>query len=464
MRTEKDSLGEVAVPDAAWYGVHTVRSLQNFNVAGAPVPSEIIQGIIKLKWACAKANQSLGLLPAEKADAIAAACQKILTGGLDDQFPIDVFQAGSGTSTNMNVNEVLANLANAKLGQARGDRQGVHPNDDVNKGESTNNVFPSAIRVACVGLANPALASLGALATTLRAKAHEFADVLKSGRTHLQDAVPVTLGQEFAAWARALEKDGQRIQLARDFLFELGIGGNAVGTGVNTPTAFRATIIRELATLTGQPWRAAADGLEATQFLTDLAGFSAALRCAAMDVNKICNDLRLLASGPNTGFNEVTLPAVEPGSSIMPGKINPSICEAANMACMQIMGHDHTVQLACAAGQLELNTHMPVVAVNLVAALKIFDRCCVMLAEKCVTGIAANADVCHRHFETSLGLPTILNPRLGYDRVAELVKESRATGKTLRALVLEKKLLTEADLDALLKSATGPNLAPKLSK
>jgi aspartate ammonia-lyase len=455
MRIEKDSLGTVQVPDAAWYGVHTVRSLQNFNVAGAPIPRAIIHGIIQLKWACALANQSLGLLATEKAGAITAACQKILSGSLDDQFPIDVFQAGSGTSTNMNANEVIANLANEALGRPRGDRTGVHPNDDVNKGESTNNVFPSAIKLACVELAVPASRSLATLITALRAKAEEFAGVLKSGRTHLQDAVPVTLGQECSAWARALEKDALRLQMACDFLFELGIGGNAVGTGVNTPATFRAEIIRTLSTLTRQSWRAAEDGLEATQFLTDLAGFSAALRCTAADMNKICNDLRLLASGPNTGFNEVTLPAVEPGSSIMPGKINPSICEAANMACIQIMGHDHVVQLACAAGQLELNTHMPVIGANLVAALGILDRCCMMLAEKCIAGLTANTEVCYRHFEASLGLPTILNPRLGYDRVSELVKESRQTGKTLRTLVLEKKLLTATELDTLLKSSTG---------
>jgi aspartate ammonia-lyase len=458
MRTEKDSLGEVQVPDEAYYGVHTVRSLQNFNVAGAPVPREVIRAIVDLKWACARANQSLGLLTAEKAEAITAACQKIFSGSLDNQFPIDIFQAGSGTSTNMNVNEVIANLANELLGQPRGDRQGVHPNDDVNKGESTNNVFPSAIKLACVALHRPAVASLAALGAALRVKALEFAGMFKSGRTHLQDAVPVTLGQEFSAWARALEKDALRLQNACAFLLELGIGGNAVGTGVNTPQAFRAAIIRELSALTEQPWRVAEDGLEATQFLTDLAGYSGALRCAAADVGKICNDLRLLASGPNTGFNEVALPAVEPGSSIMPGKINPSICEAANMACIQIMGHDHAVQLACAAGQLEINTHMPVVAANLVAELKIFDRCCVMLAEKCIAGIAANAAVCQRHFETSLGLPTILNPALGYDRVSQLVKEARQTGKTLRELVLEKNLMSAADLDALLTSSTGPNL------
>jgi aspartate ammonia-lyase len=458
MRTEQDSLGTVQVPDEAWYGSHTARSLQNFNVAGAPVPRAIIHGIARLKWACALANRSLGLLPSDKTEAIVGACQKILSDEVSDQFPIDSFQAGSGTSTNMNVNEVIANLANAALGRPRGDRNGVHPNDDVNKGESTNNVFPSAIKLACVELATPALASLDTLAAALRAKAEEFQDILKSGRTHLQDAVPVTLGQEFAAWARALEKDGQRIRQARSFLLELGIGGNAVGTGVNTPKAFRLLIVSELSSLTQQTWRAAVDGLEATQFLTDLAGFSATLRCTAADVNKICNDLRLLASGPNTGFNEITLPAVEPGSSIMPGKINPSICEAANMACLQIMGLDHATQLAAAAGQLELNTHMPLIGANLVAALGLLDRMCAMLAGKCIAGIAANREVCYRHFEASLGLPTILNPRLGYDRVSELVKEARRTGQTLRALVLEKKLLTAAELDALLKACTCPNL------
>ena len=458
MRIEKDSLGEVQVPDEAWYGAHTARSLGNFNVAGAAITQEIIYGIVKLKWACAKANHSLGLLPDDKTEAILKACQRILSGALAGAFPVDVFQAGSGTSTNMNVNEVIANLANETLGRKRGDRQGVHPNDDVNKGESTNNIFPSAIKLACLESGATTLKSLGVLASGLREKSREFSIVLKSGRTHLQDAVPVTLGQEFSAWARALEKDMMRLQMACGFLTELGVGGNAVGTGVNTPRDFRPAIIRELSALTKQAWRHAEDGLEATQFLTDLAGLSAALRCAAMDIHKICNDLRLLASGPNTGFNEIILPAVEPGSSIMPGKINPSICEAANMACLQMMGHDHTIQLACAAGQLELNTHMPVVGWNLIQALKILDRCCLMLATKCIAGIEANAAVCRRHFETSLGLPTILNPRLGYDRVAELVKESRQTGKPLRELVLEKKLLSASDLDALVQSSTGPNL------
>ena len=458
MRIEKDSLGTMEVPDEAYYGAHTARSLKNFNVAGAAVPPAIIQGLVRLKWACDQANRSLGLLPTDKADAIAAACRRVLAGGLDAQFPLDVFQAGSGTSSNMNVNEVLANLANETLGQPRGDRQGVHPNDDVNRGQSTNDFFPSAIKLACLALSAPALESLGELIRELKKKGVEFADVLKSGRTHLQDAVPVTLGQEFDAWAQALQKDVLRIRTAGERLRELAAGGNAIGTGVNTPPAFRAALVRELNAITGETYRPADNGLEVTQFMTDFADFSSALRLTAMDINKICNDLRLLASGPNTGFNEVVLPTVEPGSSIMPGKINPSICEAANMACLQIMGHDHAVSLACGAGQLELNTHMPLIGGNLVTMLNLLDRTCRMLAAKCIAGLTANRAVCRRHLEASLGLPTILNPRLGYDRVAELVKEARSTGHTLRELVLEKKLLTEADFEALLQTSTGPNL------
>ena len=458
MRKEKDSLGAMEVPDEAYYGASTARSLKNFDVAGATLPREIIHAIARLKWACCQANLELGLLPADKAEAIILACQRVLSGALDGQFPLDVFQAGSGTSSNMNVNEVLAGLANEALGRKRGDRQGVHPNDDVNKGQSTNNIFPSAIKLACIALAAPALASLGELIRELQQKGAEFSDVLKSGRTHLQDAVPVTLGQEFDAWAQALRKDVLRIQTARGRLYEIGAGGNAIGTGVNTPREFRPAIARALSVLTGETYRPADNGLEVTQFMTDLADFSSALRLTAMDINKICNDLRLLASGPNTGFNEVVLPAVEPGSSIMPGKINPGICEAANMACLQIMGHDHTVSLACGAGQLELNTHMPAIGYNLVTMLHLLDRCCRMLAARCIAGVAANRAVCRRHLEASLGLPTILNPRLGYDRVAELVKEARATGRTLRELVLEKHLLSEPEFEALLQSATGPNL------
>ena len=457
-RIEKDSLGRKDVPDAAYFGIHTARSVENFQISGERVPLEIIRGMVTLKWACARANAKLGTLSAKRAGAIAKACKRILAGELADHFPVDVFQAGSGTSSNMNVNEVVANVAAEALGGKRGDRSVVHPNDDVNQGQSTNSIFPSAIKIAAVELSAALLGSLKKLATAFRAKGGEFKDVLKSGRTHLQDAVPITLGQEFSAYGCALGKAARRIETARAKLRALSVGGNAIGTGINTKREFRALVIRQLNELTGERYETAENGIEAIQFLTDLAEMSAALKLLALDLQKICNDLRLLASGPNTGFGEIELPAVEPGSSIMPGKINPSICEAANMACMQVQGNDHAVALACGAGQLELNTHMPVIGLNLVKSIRLLDRACAMLAERCVAGITANRDVCARHFETSAGLATVLNPKLGYDRVAELVKESRRRGKTLRQLVVEKKIMSETALDGILKRSTGPNL------
>lgn len=457
-RIEKDSFGELAVPADAYYGVHTCRSLQNFNAAGEPVPLEMIHGMVKMKLACAKANHRLGLLDDRKTKAIVAACERVLQGEFADQFPIDCFHAGSGTSSNMNVNEVLANVANEALGGRRGDRGLVHPNDDVNKGQSTNNIFPSAIRVACVDLSKTTLKALHQLIAALEEKSAEFADVIKSGRTHLQDAVPVTLGQEFAAWAHALKKAVKRIERARDQVLEVGEGGNAIGTGVNTRKEFRPLIAHYLAEFTGDDYRPAENGIEITQFLTDKAEMSGALRLAAMDIGKICNDLRLMCSGPNTGFAEIVLPPVEPGSSIMPGKINPSIAEATNMAVMQIIGNDAAVQAACAAGQLELNTHMPVTGLNLVKSHRILARAAVLLAEKCIAGIKANRERCYTYFETSGGLATILNPKLGYDKVSALVKESLATKKTARQIVVEKGLMTGEEFDALVKGSTGPNL------
>lgn len=458
IRIEKDSLGELEVPAEAYYGVHTCRSLKNFDAAGEPIPLEIIHGMAKLKWACAKANAALGQLPGNKLDAIAKACQRILGGEFTNQFPVDCFQAGSGTSSNMNVNEVISNIANEILGGKRGDRGLVHPNDDVNKGQSTNNIFPSGIRVACIDLTDKLLLALKGLIDALHGKGQEFADVIRSGRTHLQDAVPETLGQTFDAWAHALEKDVARIEASRDRLLEIGAGGNAIGTGVNTKKAFRPEIAKAMSEIFGKKYRVAQNGIEITQFLTDMADMSCALRLTAMDIGKLCNDLRLLTSGPNTGFAEVVLPAVEPGSSIMPGKINPSICEASNMACIQVMGNDHAVQLAANAGQLELNTHMPVTGLNLVKSFRILTRTADMLSGKCITGIIANRERCYHYFETSGGLGTILNPVLGYDKVAALVKESLKTKKTAREIVIEKGIMTGEDFDKLVKNCTGPNL------
>jgi aspartate ammonia-lyase len=323
-------------------------------------------------------------------------------------------------------------------------------------GQSTNNVFPSAIRVAAVELSGSLFQSLENLIRGLDAKATEFSNVWKTGRTHLQDAVPVTLGQEFSAWANALRKAERRIAFACMNLHELGIGGNAIGTGVNTPSAFRGEIIKALNQATGQQYRTAENGIEITQFLSDMGAFSGALKMLALDINKIVNDLRLLASGPNTGLGEILLPPVEPGSSIMPGKINPSICEAVNMACLQVVGNDAAVSMGCAAGQLELNTHMPLVGANIVKSLRILIKVCHALDKKCVRGITACETVCKNYFERSAGLPTILNPAFGYDRVADLVKESLKTGKTLAELVREKNLMPEAEFAALLAQSNGP--------
>jgi len=458
MRTERDSFGPLKLPDDAYYGVQSKRSMENFDVAGERLPLEINYGMVKLKRACASANLKLGLLPKKTTTAIHKACDNALKGKYDDHFVVDVFQAGSGTSSNMNTNEVLGNAACEILGGALGDRSLVHPNDDVNKGQSTNNIFPSAIKVAAVELADGCIAEAQGLAKHLRAKEKEFSSVIKSGRTHLQDAVPITLGQSFGAFARAIEKSIARIAAAQKRCLELGVGGNAVGTGINTKKAFRKEIIAALNSQLGRKFTVAKDGLEITQYLTDLGDLSSAVRLLATDVLKLTNDLRLLSSGPNTGIGEIVLPPVEPGSSIMPGKINPSICEAANMACMQVFGNDHAVSMGCSAGQLELNTHMPLVGTNVVKSLQIMARNCRMVGEKCVKGITANVDLCRTNFEISAGLATVLNPLLGYDAVAKLVKESLKTGKTLKDLVLEQEIMTEKALEALLKKSTGPTL------
>jgi aspartate ammonia-lyase len=457
-RTEQDSLGPRTVPADALYGAQTSRSIENFRLSGTPLPIEIIHGMALLKLACAKANAKLGLLPADQETVLIEACRAVLSGAHDAEFPIDLYQAGSGTSSHMNLNEVIANLANESLGGKRGDKAPVHPNDDVNKGQSTNNGFPSGAKIAVLGHTLLLLDALHVLEKALQAKATELNGVLKTGRTHLQDAVPVTLGQEFGAYAHAVSLAATRIREAVDRLRELGIGGNAVGTGLNTPPAFRTEIIEALNEETGGHFRIAENGIYLTQFMSDFAALSGTFRSCALDLQQITNNLRLLASGPNTGFGEIRLPPVEPGSSIMPGKINPSICEAINMICMQVQGLDHAVALACGAGQLELNTHMPLIGANTLQAAKLLAAAARTLADKCIAGIEADVDMCRRHLERSAGLPTLLNPRLGYDRVAELVKESLATGQSLRELAVAKNLLTEAEYEALVASSTGPNL------
>lgn len=456
-RTETDSMGPRQVPADALYGAQTSRSLENFPF-GERLPMAVIRGMALLKQAAADANRAAGRLSPDKADAIAAACDDVLSGRLDGEFRLPVYQAGSGTSSHMNLNEVLANLANERLGGRRGAKSPVHPNDHVNMGQSTNNMFPSGAKVAAVLALPDVRKALDGLAAALRRKALAFARVLKSGRTHLQDAVPVTLGQEFVAWATAVSHASARLKRGGESLLELGAGGNAVGTGLNTGPTFRRDLVAALRRRTGLRFRTADNGLHITQFLTDFAALSGAVRCAALDIQQIANNLRLLSSGPHTGLGEIALPPVEPGSSIMPGKVNPSVCEAVNMAMMQIQGLDHAVALACGAGQLELNTHMPLVAADVLRELDLLRDAARLLAGSCVAGITARPDRCRRNLEWSAGLATILNPRLGYDRVAALVKESLARNLTLKQLALEKGLLTEREYADLLAHSTGPNL------
>ena len=461
MRVERDSMGERRIPSGALYGAHADRSRENFAAYGNyPLPLAIFRAMAVLKKACARANGRLGDLPPELAGAIERACDGVLEGKFDADLALPVYQAGSGTSANMALNEVVANVANVSLGAELGAKRPVHPNDHVNLGQSTNNVFPSAAKVAVLEAAQGLRAAAGELAKALRAKAEAFAGVLKSGRTHLQDAVPIGLGQEFGAYAAIFERDLGRLEGVLPRLRELGIGGNAVGTGVNTRQAFRGEVLAALNELVAAPvgpFRQPADGVAATQSLTDFSEYMGVLRVMALDLQVLANNLRLLASGPRTGLGEIALPPVEPGSSIMPGKVNPSICEAANMAAMQVQGLDHAVALACGASQLELNTHMPLIAADALEATELLGAALETLAAKCVQGMVANEAVCRRHLEESAGLPTILNPALGYDRVAALVKESLASGKNLRALVLEKGLMTAEAFDALLASSTAPN-------
>jgi len=459
-RTETDSLGPRAVPADALYGAQTSRSLENFPFPDSRLPVEIIHGMALLKHACATANERLGVLPPRLAAAIRDAAAEVLSGAHDDAFALSVFQAGSGTSSHMNLNEVLANLANVRLGSPLGAKSPVHPNDDVNCGQSTNNAFPSGAKLALLEALPSMESSFAALAGALRGKGREFAAVLKPGRTHLQDAVPVALGQEFDAWAAALGRSVERLDAPVRRLHELGIGGNAVGTGVNTSPRFRAAILealQPLAPFARHPFAIPSDPVSATQSMTDFAEFSGVLRCLATDLRKLADDLRLLSSGPRTGIGEIALPPVEPGSSIMPGKVNPSICESAVMACIQVMGLDAATALACGAGQLELNTAMPLVAADTLRAVRLLDAAARNLAVRCVPGIEARRDVCADHLERSAALPTLLNPRLGYDRVAALVKESLATGRTLRELAVSSGLLSESEYAALLAASTRPN-------
>jgi aspartate ammonia-lyase len=448
MRLESDTLGSIAVPDDALYGAQTQRAVENYPISGLREHPQFIRAFIVLKKAAALANRELAALEPRLADAIVAACDDILGdfGGHKRHFVVDVFQAGAGTSFNMNCNEVIANLANLSLGGRLGEYKPVHPNDHVNMAQSTNDVFPTAIRLAAVSMLGRLVPELQRLANALDEKGTQFASVIKSGRTHLQDAVPITLGQEFRAYAAALKRANRLLVDASLELFELGIGGTAAGTGLNTPRGYRQAVVKHINALTGVDFRPAGDLREAMQSQLAVAAVSSALRNVALEMTRITNDLRLLASGPQTGLAEIVLPAVQPGSSIMPGKVNPSMLECMNQVCFHVLGGATAIDYAVQAGQLELNVMMPLMAFELLFSVDILTNYLPVFVEKCIRGIEADRSQCETYYVSSPSLATALNPIIGYARAAEIAKESAKTGRPIPELLREKKILSEEEI------------------
>lgn len=446
-RSEKDSLGVREIPADVYYGVQTDRAVENFPVSGLHAHPRFIDAFVYIKKAAALANHKAGALPKDLTDAIVKACDEILSGKLRDQFPVDVFQMGAGTAFNMNVNEVISNRANELLGAEKGSYKPVNPNDHANMSQSTNDCFPTAVRVASLILLREYMhGPLEALEKTFFAKGKEFDGVLKSARTHLQDAVPIRLGQEFAAYGLALKKCRLALLNAEKSLYEIGIGGSAAGTGLNTPKGYREAVVEELKKLTGLPLVAAEDMREAMQSQRPISEVSSSLRNLALEVTRIVNDLRLLSSGPTTGLAEITLPATAPGSSIMPGKVNPSVLEMVNMVSFQVIGCDATIAYAVQAGQLELNVMMPLMAFNMNFMITIYGNALKILREKCVDGIQADKERCQHYAEASMGLATALNAFIGYAAAAEVCKEAAKGHKTIIQIIREKKILTEEQI------------------
>jgi aspartate ammonia-lyase len=447
MRTEKDSMGERQLPNDVYYGIQTLRATENFPISGIkPLPT-YVDACILIKKAAAIANGKLNCIPEDVSTAIVQAADEILNGKLRDQFVVDIYQAGAGTSHHMNVNEVLANRALEILGEEKGNYQRVNPNDHVNYGQSTNDVIPTAIRIGgLIALQNTLYPALNQAIGTLEDKAQEFQDVVKSGRTHLQDAVPVRLGESFRAWKQIFRDHQTRIETAAQDLQQLGIGGSATGTGLNTHPQYRQEVVTLLGEFIDLPLNSAPHLMAAMQSMSPFVNVSGALRNLAQDCVKISHDLRLLDSGPKTGLREIELPPVQPGSSIMPGKYNPVMAEMTSMVSFQVMGYDQAIALAAQAGQLELNVMMPLIAYNLIHSIEIMGNTIETLRDRCLKGINARRDRCQNYAESSLALVTALNPHIGYLNAAQLAKESLETGKSLRELVLEKGLMSEERL------------------
>ncbi len=450
-RTEIDSLGPVEVPADALWGAQTQRAIENFPVSGLRMPRRLVRALALVKKAAAEVNREGGALDAKLADAIIAAAVEVADGAHDAQFPVDVFQTGSGTSSHMNVNEVIANRANILLGGRPGTKQPIHPNDHVNKGQSSNDVFPTAAHLAAAeAVERDLLPALEQLGKSLGAKAHAFDPIVKLGRTHLMDAVPVRLGQEFSGYAQMVTNTIRRVRGAADALHELPLGGTAVGTGLGADPAFAPRVIARLAGEVGLPLRQAPNLFEALAARDGLVEASAALRGAAVSLTKIANDVRWLGSGPRGALGELHLPDLQPGSSIMPGKVNPVMPEMMLMACAQVIGHDATIAWSGAAGNFELNAMIPVIAFNFLSAANVLANACALLASRCIDGLVADEARCGSFVELSMAMATALNGRIGYDAAAALAREAAATGKTVRQLCLEKNVLPADELARLL--------------
>jgi fumarate hydratase, class II len=453
-RMEKDSMGEMSVPESALYGASTQRAVLNFPISGYRFPRPFIRALGLIKWAAAQANHDLGLLDANRSALIVQAAEEMVEGKLDEHFPLDIFQTGSGTSTNTNANEVIANRCAQLAGKPIGSRDPVHPNDHVNMGQSSNDVIPSAIHLsAAEELKNRLIPALEKLQDALAAKAKEFRDIIKIGRTHLMDATPVRLGQEFSGYAQQIAYGTERAKKALEVLRELALGGTAVGTGLNRHVNFPGKVMRHLEQRTGIPFYEAKNHFEAQGAKDAVVEASGLLKTIATSLFKIANDLRWLGSGPRCGIGEIQLPATQPGSSIMPGKVNPVMCESMMMVCAEVFGNDSCITWAGANGNFELNVMMPVMAHDLLESIRILANAVDVFCEKCVSGIVANKQRCEELVELSMAMVTSLAPKIGYDRAAEIAKESAKSGKTVREICLEKKVLPEADLNRVLDPA-----------
>jgi len=456
VRIEHDLIGDREVPAAAYYGVHTLRALENFPITGTAISiyPDLVEALACVKQAAAIANRELGLLDAARADAIVRACEEIRRGALLAEFVVDVIQGGAGTSSNMNANEVIANRALELLGARRGDYARLHPLDHVNLSQSTNDVYPTAVKLALQFGIRRLLAAMALLRKEFEAKAAEFSAVLKVGRTQLQDAVPMTLGQEFSTYAVMLQEDESRLGEAASLIREVNLGATAIGTGINAHPQYAERVTRTLSGIAGVDLIVSPNLIEATQDAGSFVQLSGVLKRVAVKLSKVCNDLRLLSSGPRAGIGEINLPAVQAGSSIMPGKINPVIPEVVNQVAFEVIGNDITVTMAAEAGQLQLNAFEPVIAHSLFKSIAHLAAACRTLAERCVRGITANRERARRLLDDSTALVTALNPYLGHARSSEVAQEALATGRRVYDLVLEKRLMTRADLDTLLQPET----------